>query len=408
MKKNIVIGVTGSIAAYKTVNVIKQLKNQLPIDVHVIMTDHATRLVDPKEFEKSSGNPVQSHLFLPHFDYRKYLADNTVMEHISLADTANLFLVCPSSANTIAKVAYGIADDLLTASILATNAPVIFCPAMNVKMWQNPITQENVKKLKHVGYYIVDPEYGELACGYRGVGRLAHSDQIVYCVKSILTKHTQLQDKKVIVTAGATSEPIDGVRVLSNRASGKMGASLANEAYMRGANTVLIRNSTAAASSYPYKETIIESRQDILTAIKTETGKEQAIVFHTAAVTDFALAIPMLGKTTSDHALDLKLLPSPKILDQIKRINPKTYVVGFKAEYNVSRLTLINRAYETLVRSRADLVVANDVGKAKRGFGVDTNEVYIVDKEKQVKHLPLATKRQIAGKILDYVAEMSS
>ncbi|MBI2036113.1 bifunctional phosphopantothenoylcysteine decarboxylase/phosphopantothenate--cysteine ligase CoaBC [Candidatus Microgenomates bacterium] len=181
------------------------------------------------------------------------------MEHISLADEADLILICPATANIMAKVASGLADDLLTTTILATNAPVVFAPAMNVKMWKNRATQENIEKLKKLGYYIIDPEYGDLACGYKGVGRLAKGGKILSVVSDLLAKGSQLAGKKVIVTSGATQEQLDAVRVITNKASGKMGAALADEAFLRGAKVVLIRSQQAVSPQYFVEEIAVET-----------------------------------------------------------------------------------------------------------------------------------------------------
>lgn len=401
VKKTIIIGVTGSIAAYKTIEIVKILKEK-GTDIHVVMTPSATALVDPKDFEKASGNPTHVHLFDSTVDYKAYLKNNKPMEHISLADKAELILVCPATANVLSKVANGIADDLLTSSILATNAPVVFAPAMNVKMWKNPATQNNVKALKNYGYYFVDPEYGELACGYEGIGRLAHGEKIVEMVKSLLERRSELHGKKVIVTAGATEESLDAVRVLTNRASGKMGAAIVDEAFLRGAEVVLIRGKHAVSSRYHFKEIIVETSDDMLAAIKKEI-KNTDIFFHTAAVSDFSLNKPLEEKIKSDDDWHLTLIPKGKILNQLKKLNPKTVVIGFKAEHNVSTKNLIDAAYEILQNSHADFIVANDVGKKGQGFALDTNEVEVINKRKKIRHISFTTKQHIASQLVDYV-----
>lgn len=403
-KKTIVIGVTASIAAYKVLGIIKSLKSK-GHNVHVIMTAHATNLVDPKDFAKASGNPVQTQLFDPSVRYQSYLAQDKPMQHISLADEANLLLICPATANVLAKVAYGFADDLLTSTIAATNASVVFTPAMNVKMWKNLATQENVKKLKANGYYFAEPEYGELACGYKGVGRLANGKKILEIVKQLLRRGSQLQRKKVIVTAGATQEPLDAVRVITNRASGKMGAAIADEALSRGAEVVLIRGKNAVSGRHHYKEIEVETADDMLFAIKEEVD-DAHIIFHTAAVSDFGMENPIDKKVKSNRAWKVSLEPTMKILGVLKKLNPKIYLVAFKAEYNVSPKKLIDAAYDILSQSNANLAVANDVGKKGRGFSVDTNEVYIVDDRKKNIHLRLAPKQKIAQQLLDYVSLM--
>ena len=304
----------------------------------------------------------------------------------------------------MAKVAHGIADDLLSTSILATEAPVVFCPAMNVKMWKNLATQDNVKRLKELGYYFVEPEYGDLACGYQGVGRLASPLPIIEAITTILSARNQLKGKKVLVTAGATAEPIDQVRSIINKASGKMGAAIADRASLMGADVVLIKGVNAVDPQRFMKEISVETGEEMKTTIETEI-EDAHFVFHTAAVSDFGTDNPIEGKVSSHQPLRLELSPRLKILKVLKSLNPKATIIGFKAEYNVSEAKLIDSAYATLQESRADLIVANDVGKKDRGFGTDTNEVYIVDKAKRVKHLPLATKQEIARRILEFIVQ---
>ncbi|MEK6876802.1 MAG: bifunctional phosphopantothenoylcysteine decarboxylase/phosphopantothenate--cysteine ligase CoaBC, partial [Nanoarchaeota archaeon] len=285
--KNIVIGVTGSIACYKVLDLIGKLRKS-GANVYVIMTKSATKLVDIKDFEKISGNEVQTDLFLPNIDYKDYIKKNKPIKHISLADIADLFLICPATANIIGKIANGIADDLLSTSIMATNAPVLICPAMNVKMWKNKIMQENVKKLKALNYEFVDPEYGDLACGYKGVGRLADLGKIAERIKTTIQRRSGLKGKKILVTAGATSEEIDPVRVITNKSSGKMGVYIAEEAFLRGADVTLIRGANSVEPQYHFKDIKIYSVNDLFNEIKNNI-KDADVVIHAAAVSDFTI-----------------------------------------------------------------------------------------------------------------------
>ncbi len=401
-KKTIVIGITGGIAAYKVIDIVKSMR-RLGAKVHVIMTEHATRLVDPKDFEVASGNEVSQSLFHQSIDYRAYIKKNKPIRHISLADIADLFLVCPATANVIGKVAHGICDDLLTTSISATAAPVLFCPAMNVKMWHNPFVAENVKRLQKEGYHFVDPEYGELACGYNGVGRLAKGEKILERAALLLKKRSDFRGKKVIVTAGATSEPIDPVRVITNRSSGKMGVAIAEQAYLRGADVILIKGAHAVDIRYPLDERKIITAKDLHDSI-IDALKHADIVIHAAAVSDFTVN-SAAGKIRSTDPLHLELLPTTKILENIKKWKKKVFLVGFKAEHGLSQKEIVERAHELLRSANADLIVANDVGKQGRGFDVDTNEVFIVDGKKRVKHIALADKRIVADRILDAVVK---
>ncbi|MBI2523362.1 bifunctional phosphopantothenoylcysteine decarboxylase/phosphopantothenate--cysteine ligase CoaBC [Candidatus Woesearchaeota archaeon] len=399
--KSIVIGVTGSIACYKTLDLVGKLK-KLGANVYAIMTKSATNLVDIKDFEKASGNEVQTDLFLPNIDYKDYIKKNKEIKHISLADIADLFLVCPATANIIGKIANGIADDLLSTSIMATNSPVLICPAMNVKMWKNLIMQENVAKLKKLRYEFVYPEYGDLACGYKGVGRLAQLDKIIDRINTIIERRNDLAGKKILVTAGATSEEIDPVRIITNKSSGKMGVYIAEEAFLRGADITLIRGANSVEPQYYFKDIKIYSVNDLFNKIKNNI-KNVDIVIHAAAVSDFTIKNKHNNKIKSNENLHLELTPTTKIFENIKKIKKGIFLIGFKAEYNVSKKILIDRAYELLKSAEADFVVANDVGKAGRGFDVETNEVFIVGKDKKITHIDLADKRTIGNKILDKI-----
>ena len=400
--KNIVIGISGSIACYKVLDLIKELR-KLKSNVYVIMTENAAKMVSVSEFE-NVANEVRVNLFDPKFNYKDYIKKNKPIKHISFADIADLFLVCPATANTIAKISHGIADDLLTSSILATLAPVVICPAMNVKMWNNPLTQENVEKLRRLGYIFVDPEYGDLACGYKGIGRLANLDKIINRIVIIIIKKNSLKGKKILVTAGATIEEIDPVRVITNKSSGKMGAYIAEEACLRGADVTLIRGINSIEPKLPLNDIKITSAEDLFNKIRKNIG-DKDIIIHTAAVSDFEVNNKQNGKIKSNEELHLELTPTTKILENIKGIKKNIFLVGFKAEYNISEKELIKRAYELLKSADADLIIANDVGKKGRGFDVDTNEVFIVDKDRKVKYLSLNDKRIIGSEILDYIFE---
>ena len=403
--KHIVIGITASIACYKVLDLIKKLR-KLNANVHVIMTHNAAKLVDKSEFEKASRNPVHTDLFFQNVDYKDYLKKNKPINHISLADIADLFLICPATANIIGKIANGIADDLLSTTIMATNAPVLICPAMNVKMWKNPIVQENVRKLKNLRYEFVDPEKGILACGYEGIGRLANLDKITQRIKTAIERRNDLKGKKILVTAGATSEEIDPVRVITNKSSGKMGVYTAEEAFLRGADVTLIRGTNAVEPQYNFKDIKIYNVKELFNEIRKNL-KNTDVMIHAAAVSDFTINNKANNKIKSNQSLHLELTPTTKIFENIKKIKKNIVLVGFKAEYNVSKQTLIERAYWLLKSADADLVIANDVGKKGAGFDTETNEVYIVDKNKKASHLNLADKRFIGNKILDEIRNLN-
>jgi len=399
--KNIVIGVTGGIACYKVLDLIKELR-KLRANVYVILTKNALNLIDKNEFENVSGNKVQIELFDPDINYKDYIKKNKPIKHISLADSADLVLICPATANIIGKIAYGIADDLLSTSIMATNAPVLICPAMNVKMWKNPIMQENVNKLRKLRYEFIDPECGILACGYKGIGRLANLDRIVERIKATIERRSDLKGKKILVTAGATSEEIDPVRVITNKSSGKMGVYIAEEAFLRGADVTLIRGINSVEPNYHFKDIKVNSVKDLFNTIKNNI-KDKNVMIHAAAVSDFTINNKSKNKIKSNENLHLELTPTTKIFENIKKIKKNILLIGFKAEYNVVKKILVDRAYDLLKSANANIVVANDVGKKDVGFNTETNAVYIIYKNKKVKHLKLADKRIIGNKILDNI-----
>ncbi|MBW2976246.1 bifunctional phosphopantothenoylcysteine decarboxylase/phosphopantothenate--cysteine ligase CoaBC [Candidatus Woesearchaeota archaeon] len=399
--KNIVIGITSSIACYKVLGLIEKLR-KLNANVHVIMTKNALELADIKDFEKASDNKVYSDLFDPGINYKGYIKNNKKIKHIGLADIADLFLICPATANIIGKIANGIADDLLSTTVMAVNAPVLICPAMNVKMWKNPIVQENIKKLQKLNYEFVEPEYGMLACGYEGVGRLANPDKIIERTGAMLKRSSDLKGKRILVTAGATSEEIDPVRIITNKSSGKMGVYIAEEAFLRGADVTLIRGISSVEPRYHFRDIKITTVEDLLREIKKNINN-QDIMIHTAAVSDFTINNKAKHKIKSGQNLHLELTPTTKIFEKIKKLNKKIFLVGFKAEYNVSEKELLSRAYNLLKSANADIVVANDVGKKQCGFDVETNEVFLAGKNKKAVHLKLAGKRVIGNRILDEI-----
>ena len=281
MKPTVVVGVSGGIAAFKVLTLIKLLEKQ-QINIKVIMTRGATCIVGPKEFEKTSGHKVLVDLFEKDFDYRQILKARRV-EHVDIAQSSQLIVVAPATANIIAKLAHGIADDYLTTTILAAICPIIICPSMNVHMWENPLVQENVAKLKKLGYRIIEPEEGTLACGYEGKGRLAHIQKIKEKVIHTLQTKNRLHGKKIIVTTGATIEKMDDVRFISNKSSGKMGVAIAEECYLQGANVLLLRSATSIEHHFPIAEKLFETSDQLAQFIKTCIPSCD-VIFHTAAV----------------------------------------------------------------------------------------------------------------------------
>lgn len=402
MKKNILIGVSGGVAAYKVIDLIKLLKKG-GCEVFVIMTKGATEMISPKLFEKTSENKVYINLFDKNFDYKEVLKNRKV-DHIELADRCDVMVIVPATANVIGKLAHGIADDFLTTTALAVTSPIIICPSMNVNMWGNPIVQENLAKLKSVGYQVIEPSSGMLACGYEGVGRLENVENINNEINKLLEESDSLKGKKIIITAGGTVEKIDEVRSITNRSSGKMGVALAEECYLRGADVLLLRSKNSVSSRYQIKEKIFETAQDLLYLIKANI-KNADLFFQVAAVSDFKVDHSVREKISSDKTLNLKLVPQIKIIDQIKKLSPKTKLIAFKAEYDLSEKELINEAVKKLKDSKADFVIANDVSRSDRGFESDNNEVYIISKNRSVKKINLTTKREVAKQILDAITK---
>lgn len=400
MQKTVLIGVTSSIAGFKTTELVKLLKKD-GISVYVIMTKNAAQMFPIKEFEKESGNKVYFELIEKDFDYRNVLKNHTV-EHIVLADSADLMVIVPATANIIAKLAHGLADDFLTTTALAHTKPILICPAMNSNMWQNPVTQENIAKLISRGIQFIEPASGMLACGYTDVGRLADIQTIYEEIIRQLNKSDSLKGKKFIVTAGGTIEKIDDIRNITNRSSGKMGVALAEELHLRGTNVLILRAKNAVKPRCLIKEKLFTTADELYDLIKQNVPNYD-LIFHTAAVSDFKVAKPQTGKISSLKPINLKLIPQIKILDHIKRLNPHIKLIAFKAEHGLTEKKLINAAYKRLKETKADVIIANDVSRANRGFEADTNEVLIILPNKKVKKLPLASKHNIAKQILDYL-----
>lgn len=400
MKKNILIGVTSGIAAYKVLDLIKSLKNK-GHEIFVIMTKRATEMISLKDFEKASGNKVYVNLFEKNFDYKEVLKRRKV-EHIELADKTDVMVIAPATANIIGKLAHGIADDFLTTTTLAVTAPIIICPSMNVNMWNNPIVQENVAKLKSIGHQIIEPAVGMLACGYKGVGRLEDVKIIKNEVLKQIRRSDSLKGKKIIITAGGTIEKIDEVRFIANRSSGKMGVAIAEECYLRGADVLLLRAKSSVAPRYLIKEKIFNTAEELLLLIK-ENLKNTDFFYQVAAVSDYKVEQSFEGKLSSKKSVTLELIPQIKIINQIKKLSPKTALIAFKAEYNLGKKSLVKKALEKLKEAEADAVIINDISREDRGFESDNNEVYIVSSDKSVKKIPLSSKREIGKKIVEYL-----
>lgn len=397
--KTIILGVTGCIAAYKSCEIVRELK-KLGADVWVAMTKEAAKFVAPLTFRTLSQNPVVTDLFSPELSSQP-------VPHISLTDKADLILISPATANIIGKVAQGIADDALSTMVVACKAPVVFAPAMNSSMWQNPVVKENVAKLMKLGYKFIEPEAGPLACGDVGIGRLAAVDKIVSVVCKVLsspavggTGKLDLAGVKILVTAGPTREAIDPIRFISNRSSGKMGYAIAEAALDRGANVTLISGPTQIESPEGVKFIRIEKAGEMKQEIDRLIDGVDVLIMA-AAVSDYRpkkFGQKKIKRSTEKLAMELE--STPDILKGIRSKGKGTRViVGFAAETE----NLIENAKRKLKEKDLDLIVANDVGLAGAGFDEDTNIVSIISQDGDVEELPKMVKIEVAQRILDKV-----
>ena len=394
--KTVVIGVSGGIAVYKTLDVVSRLR-KLGVNVNVIMTKSATEFVTPLSFQSLSQNYVVCDMFEDPKTWD--------VEHISLAKRADVFLIAPATANVIGKIANGIADDMLTTTVMATKAKVLIAPAMNTNMYENPILQRNINTLKELGYNFVEPESGRLACGDTGKGKLASPETIVDEVVKLLSKEQDLKGKSIIVTAGPTIESIDPMRYITNRSTGKMGYSIAKEAIERGADVTLITGPTNLTPPQNLKKLIkIESANDMYEAV-LENLDENDVVIKSAAVADYKPKNYSNKKIKkSDDDLVIELDRNKDIAQEIGKIKNNKILVGFAAETN----DLIENASLKIKKKNLDFIVANDLTKEGAGFGVDTNIVKIIDKEGNITEYPKMKKEEVANIILDKIKELLS
>lgn len=390
--KCVVVGVTGGIAAYKTCEVVSRLK-KLHADVRVIMTKNATEFVSPLTFQSLSHNPVSVDTFAN--------IQTWEIEHIALAQRADVFVIAPATANIIGKLACGIADDMLSTTVMATQAPVLIAPAMNTAMLENAATQQNMRTLSERGMRFIAPGTGMLACGTSGAGRMSEPSQIVDEIVRTLRPREDFAGLSVVVTAGPTAEPLDPVRYITNRSSGKMGYAIAEAAHARGAHVTLISGPTAIQPPKGVDVVRIGTTQELYDAVLGHADAD--VVIQAAAPADYRAReiSPTKIKRTGD-SLMIELVPNPDIAAALgARKHPGQTLVGFAAETN----NVIENAQGKLKRKSLDLIVANDVTRAGAGFDVDTNIVTLIDGE-GMKELPMMTKREVADGILDRVAEL--
>ncbi|WP_304090847.1 bifunctional phosphopantothenoylcysteine decarboxylase/phosphopantothenate--cysteine ligase CoaBC [Phascolarctobacterium succinatutens] len=388
--KKIVLGVTGGIAVYKAVDLVSRLR-KAGCEVRVVMTEHAQQFVTPLTFKEISGNAVATSMWNANQEFN--------VEHIALANWADVFLVAPATANILAKMACGIADDLLSTTLLAAQAPIVVCPAMNTGMYQNPATQENIAKLQERGVTVMPPAVGHLACGTSGPGRLPEPQQIVEFMSAFFAgREGDLRGLRVLVTAAGTREPIDPVRYVGNRSSGKMGYAVAQMAAERGADVLLISGPSALAAPPNVRVVNVETTNEMLEACLAAYG-DVDIVIKAAAVADYRprdVADQKIKKKTDD-ALTVVMDKNPDILKTLGAKKEQQVLVGFAAETQ----NLLANAREKVVKKNLDMIVANDVTAAGAGFNSDTNIVKFLFANGDVRELEQMPKVDVANKILD-------
>lgn len=410
--KNIILGVTGGIAAYKCVDLVSRLRKQ-GADVHVILTKGAQNFVTETAMREISGNPVVTSMWQEIQQYD--------VEHIALARLADVVLVAPATANVIAKCACGMADDMLTTTLLATKAPVFFAPAMNTNMYENSITQQNLHTLQERGCHIIDPAAGHLACGTSGVGRMPEPQELVEILADFFATGKELAESdevdsrqhlaeeldfsglNILVTAAGTREPIDPVRYIGNRSSGKMGYAIAEAARDLGANVTLISGPSALTPLAGVNFFKVESARDMRRLV-LENFPESQIVIKAAAVADYRVKNVADHKIKkNDEELTLVLEKNPDILKELGQKKQKGQVlVGFAAETQ----NLIQYAQSKLEKKNLDMIVANDVSKPQAGFNVDTNLIKLLKRDGSIEELPLMSKKDLAYIILNHVMKI--
>ena len=392
--KRVLLGVTGSIAAYKAVDILRRLTEQ-GAEVRVVMTRNATRFISPLTFEALSGKPVLCDEFQ---DWEK-----DSIGHIDVSANLDLALIAPATANVIGKVAAGIADDALTTTLMAVECPVVMAPAMNDRMYRNPVLRKNIQFLREQGVRFIEPETGPLACGTAGQGRLADPASIIREISSMFLPQ-DLAGITILVTAGPTREPIDKVRFISNPSSGKMGYALAAAARDRGATVVLISGPSHLPSPSGMKVIRVLTADDMYRAVIEHAGAAHVIIMA-AAVSDFKPTVSTDHKIKKHEAPTiLQLEPTRDILLELGRTADKRFLVGFAAETD----NVHQNAIKKLKEKKLDMIVANDLTKAGAGFETDTNSVTIIDRTGKSVELPVMHKSEIAANILDKIVELKA
>ena len=397
----IALGVSGCIAAYKAAELVRQLQQE-GIAVQVVMTRHAQEFIRPLTFAALSGQKVITEMFEPPGAAPANL--ESAIEHIGVAQEIEALLIAPATANLIGKLASGVADDFLTTLYLATKAPLILAPAMNVQMWEHPAVQANLQRLRERGAVVVEPDEGYLACGMTGPGRLASAESILVQVRAVLGLRHDLTKETVLVTAGPTCEDLDPVRTLTNRSSGRMGYAIAEAAQRRGARVILVSGPTALEPPAAVEVENVRTTEEMRRAVRARL-EEASVVIKAAAVVDFRPAQVAKQKIKRGRGpLTLALEPTPDLLEEITAARGNRLVVGFAAETE----NVVENARAKLRAKKLDLVVANDVTQNGAGFDVDTNIVTLLARDGQEVPLPKMTKQAVAHRILDEVVRLRS
>ena len=387
--RELILGVTGSIAAYKAVYLLRELTRR-GARVTVCLSEHARQFVGPLTFRTLSGRPVLTDLFDPQSD--------AAVEHVALAERAAGVLVAPATANVLAKAAHGLADDFLTTLLLAARCPVVMAPAMDVGMWDHPAVTANVATLRARGVTVLEPDAGALASGLSARGRLPEVDAIVEALLTALTPARDLAGQRVVVTAGPTREPIDPVRYISNRSSGRMGYALAAAAARRGAEVTLVSGPTALTPPAMVAFVPVQTAEEMREAVLQHAGRA-SIVIKAAAVADYRVGRPAEQKIKGKRDLTLELTPNPDILAEVAARAGEAFIVGFAAETN----DVVANARAKLAAKGIDLLVANDVSRRDIGFDAEDNEVLLIDRWGGSRALPRMAKTAVADAILDEI-----
>ncbi|HQE67427.1 MAG TPA: bifunctional phosphopantothenoylcysteine decarboxylase/phosphopantothenate--cysteine ligase CoaBC [Bacillota bacterium] len=391
--KKIVLGVSGGIAAYKACELVSRLK-KLNADVHVIMTASAAKFVTPLTFQSLSLNQVAVDMF----DTPNYWE----IEHISLAKQADVIVIAPATANIIGKLANGIADDMLSTTVMATKAKVLIAPAMNTNMYENPVLQRNIKLLSELGYIMIPPTEGRLACGDVGKGKMAEPAVIEKSIIDLLNPVQDMAGKTVLVTAGPTREAIDPVRFISNNSTGKMGYAIARQAALRGAKVYLVSGPTNLDTPIGVERYNVISAEEMYGKVM-ELFPKCDIVIKAAAVADYAPMTSYSQKVKkSGNQLELKLKKNPDILCELGKIKGNKILVGFAMETE----NLVENAAEKVKKKNLDFIAANDLNEAGAGFAAETNAVKLIDREGDIENIPLKMKDEIADIILDRIVNL--